>query len=162
MAGLEGSGQWHQAQWQADNPRVLQGQHWAPSCAPASLMVWRVGCAFSRFADDAEMGGAPEVCVAIQRATDKLEKWAGSSLLQGPASEEQPLGLTDWGAAWQKRLWESWSLGNCFILSFAFLMSKVNCETCLGTAEQCTCHRFFAPLQHFQAQETFASMTGQL
>lgn len=86
MAGLEGSGQWHQAQWQADNPGVLQGQHWAPSCAPASLMVWRVGCAFSRFADDAEMGGAPEVCVAIQRATDKLEKWAGSSLLQGPAS----------------------------------------------------------------------------
>lgn len=69
---------------------------------------------------------------------------------------------TDWGAAWQKRLWESWSLGNCFILSFAFLMSKVSCETCLGTAEQCTCHRFFALLQHFQAQEMFASMTGQL
>lgn len=101
MAGPEGSGQWHQGLIIPYPWSVLQGRHWAPSCAPASLMVWRVGCAFCSFADDTEMGGAPEVvlpsrwpqkswrnglaaasCRALPQGRNSHWDWLGSSLAE--------------------------------------------------------------------------------
>lgn len=94
MAGPEGSGQWHQGLIIPYPWSVLQGRHWAPSCAPASLMVWRVGCAFCSFADDTEMGGAPEVVLPSRWPQKSWRNGLAAASCRALPREEQPLGLT--------------------------------------------------------------------